>query len=109
MGMMAQLTTAGLEPTPQQVKILAADESQFCPIACMCFCFNCVRSCLGKVCKKICLCFEVKDVADTASTLLHAGWLVAYALQAEHLTKESIKEEIGLREVRKAILRACDE
>jgi len=78
-------------------------------------CLRCARKCVyfgccccwwELLCHVLCFAWTLKEGVDVASTLLHEGWLIAYALKAGHLNEITNSEDLW--RIRQAMTHACD-
>ncbi len=97
---------AGLRPEPLQADLLAFEPLPIRLLGCL---FGLIWAVVRKLFRKIVYIFAVKDCVDTASRVMHHGWLFQYALTEGILNQQTFDDgNEAIRHVRDAIRTATD-
>jgi hypothetical protein len=101
-----QVRDAGLEPEPLQADLLAFEPIPIRLLGCL---FGLVWAVVRKLFRKIVYIFAVKDCVDTASRVMHHGWLFQYALTEGILNRQTFDDgNEAIRHVRDSVRTATD-
>jgi len=101
-----QVSAAGLKPEPLQADLLAFEPRPIRLLGCV---LGLIWMVIKKIFRKLVYIFAVKDCVDTASMVMHHGWLFQYALDEGILSQNTLDEgNEAIRRVRDAVRTATD-